>query len=406
MEKAIEKIASPISDFLKFDEDGDELFKFQFSLLDKKNEKKAEHLGVNLLAFETVLKNMVSQKVKIETNVTIESINSEPEDSGETVVWKSCNETFSETFDVVLLSNEASSVRQKIYGDVWAVRPTFRVDEFIIRKPSSFNSNSQIEQTDMTRRVGFFPIGPPQDQQIYVYLHTLIQNQDFQDFEPKIISSDTTIFEQFSNFNRYWPEIYKQIQIEPPIIYSYVSHQANLIETSSLKRRILLFGNSTLNFCEPFYGFENVVPIFSAYSIAYKLLTLTDNINTILKDISDITFYKNLVILSINSSNHLALKKETTFYLLKNLRLLKFLFNLRKINNYLNKIQIWLETQEVVDFEQAQERWLLLDLEKRKELFLARKTLIDKNEKQNKKIDQDEKGENHENNENENKQKN
>lgn len=292
----IESIGTPLTIYGRADRDGSALASLNFSSLRTFQDRPT--LGVNYLELERTLQELVAQKSSIRPQCILQSIESlpAPDNNMAHVKWTS-NFMSSQTpekglYDCVIISEGPFSMSRELHWPKgYQLEGVAQLYEAIIPRPANVMKGYSSDQWGNDRRVGFYPVGSANRDQLYVYAQVRLPEHGGPNAAGSAASSAskdaksapepvtpkqervpaTMMLEYFTDFSGPWKDVAESIAALPNINRT-VSLSGNFAgQELPVKGRVVTIGSSSMTIPGPCLGHDLGIAVDSAQYIANSL---------------------------------------------------------------------------------------------------------------------------------------
>lgn len=286
----IEAIGTPLTIYGRADRDGGALASLNFSSLRTYQDRPT--LGVNYLELERTLQELVAVKSPIRPQCMVQAIESlpAPDNRMAHVKWLS-NYMTSQTpekglYDCVIVSEGTFSMSRELHWpNGYTLEGAAQYYEAVIPRPANVMKGYASDQWGNDRRVGFFPVGGANRDQLYVFAQVRLpehggptprgaasteeQQAGSASAPPKQERVPATaMLECFTEFGGPWKDVAESIAALPSVNRTVVLTGNMAGEHAPVKGRVVVIGNSGLTLPGPCLGHDLGIATDSAQFVA------------------------------------------------------------------------------------------------------------------------------------------
>jgi len=274
IQRQIEAIGTPLGIYGRSDGEGNALATLNFDSLRTYQDRPT--LGVNYLELERTLQSIVSEKMQIQPQCVVESIESPnaPDTRMALVKWISGflgrQDQKKGLYDCVIVSDGPFSIsREQHWSGGFDLEGVATLFEAVIPRPAKIMKGYASDQWGMDRRVGFFPFGGAARDQLYVYAQIPYDRNSTVGTPNSSSSSSsaketpmqqkvpaTAMLEHFTDFGGAWRDIAAAVSAQPSINRTIVVNGNFKSGYGPVKGRVVAMGDTSISIPTPCLGHE------------------------------------------------------------------------------------------------------------------------------------------------------
>ncbi|XP_049851252.1 uncharacterized protein LOC126325815 [Schistocerca gregaria] len=278
--KKFESISRPIKYYARSEDSGRPIGSINFQGLEMVN--KLQTAGIQLTELERVMQEIVAARTTIQSHCVVNRIE-RVQDGDQVKVDVSWDryflgqkKSFLSRYDAVFISEGTfSSSRELIYPEKFQLRGVCKIWEAVTESPVTSIREFASDQWGKGKRAGFYPVGPPQKNLLYVYgLHRL-SPEDQQKQPVQSIVDINHMVEYFKDFEGPWKEMLAALlKTKKPIsCTSTVVLHGQLDENPPTPGDpILMLGSTYLTMPIPNLGHDIGMAVESGYFAAISII--------------------------------------------------------------------------------------------------------------------------------------
>lgn len=272
IQRQIESIGTPLGIYGRSDGEGNALATLNFDSLRTYQDRPT--LGVNYLELERTLQSIVSEKMQIQPQCVVESIESPnaPDTRMALVKWISGylgrQEQKKGLYDCVIVSDGPFSIeREKHWSGGFDLEGVATLFEAVIPRPAKIMKGYASDQWGMDRRVGFFPFGGAAQDQLYVFAQIPYDRKSTVGTSGSSAASTsetptqqrvpaTAMLEHFTEFGGPWRDIAEAVSAQSSINRTVLVNGNFKPGNGPVKGRVVALGESSIALPTPCLGHE------------------------------------------------------------------------------------------------------------------------------------------------------